>query len=156
MKRIAIVLVIALAGTAGLAAQPAWGPMGGPGPMMGQRFNQAPQAAPKSVTLEGKLVFVDSYPAIQVKDKTYMLRMPGFYYYAYTDGIKEGASVKAEGYELPAFPGQDKPFFAVTKATIGSKTYDLAQLSQGRGGMGMGMGPMGGMMGGHGRRGGRW
>jgi len=154
MKRIAIVLVVALVGAAGLVAQPAWGRGA---PMMGRGFGQVPaQEAPKSTNIEGKLVFVDSYPAVQVKDKTYILRMPRFYYYAYTDGIKEGAAVKAEGYELPALPGQDKPYFAVTKAVIGSKTYDLSALANGGFGPGMGgrggaMGGRGGMMGGRGR-----
>jgi hypothetical protein len=154
MKRTAVVLAIALA-SAGLAfAQPVGPGMGG-GPGRGNNPNaqQQQQEAPKTVTIEGKLVFIDSYPAVQTKDKTYILRMPRFYYYAYTDGIKEGAQVKAEGVVLPTFPGQDKPFFAVTKATIGAKTYDLSELAQQRGfcvgGMGMGPGGMGGP-------GGRW
>jgi hypothetical protein len=152
MKRIAIVLVIALAGAGLVVAQPFGG--SGVGPGMGRGF--APyaqqQEAPKTVTIEGKLVFIDSYPAVQTKDKTYILRMPRFYYYAYTDGIKEGVQVKAEGYELPAFPGQEKPFFAATKATIGAKTYDLT-LQGTRGAALCGPGFGGGMMGG---RGGRW
>jgi len=153
-KRIAFVLVIALAG-AGLAmAQPFGGNPGqGPGMMMGQGYGPyAQQEAPQTATIEGKLVFVDEYPAVQTKDKTYILRMPRFYYYAYTDGIKEGAQVKAEGYELSTFPGQDRPFFAVSKATIGGKTYDIAALAFGNKIMG-GRGMRGGMMGG---RGGRW
>jgi hypothetical protein len=160
MKRIAIVLVVALAGGAALAAQPFGGR--GQGPLMGRDFyqgTQTPLEAPKPVTIEGKLVFVDTYPAVQTKDKTYILQMPRFYYYAYTDGIKEGAQVKAEGYEQPAFPGQDKPLFAVTKATIGAKTYDLATLEKdGMGMRGMMRGMMDGMMGGRGGpgKGGRW
>jgi len=166
MKRIAIVLVVALVGGAALVAQPARGPMMGRG--FGQGM-QTTQEAPKTITIEGKLSFVDGHPAVQAKDKTYMLNMPRFYYYAYTDGIKEGAQVKAEGYAMPTVPGQDKPYFSVTKATIGAKTYDMAELSADRadncvmGGMMGGRAMMGGrgMMGGQGdvgggRKGGRW
>jgi len=160
MKRIAFVLVVALVGGAALVAQPAWGPMMGRGYGQGA---QTAQEAPKTVTIEGKLSFVDGHPAVVAKDKTYMLQMPRFYYYAYTDGIKEGAQVKAEGYVMPTVPGQDKPYFSVTKATIGAKTYDMAELASDRAkGCAMG-GMMGGraMMGGRGgfsggRKGGRW
>ena len=99
--------------------------------------------APVSATIEGKLVLVDQHPAVQAKDKTYILRWPGFYFHAYVDGIKEGSSIKAEGYLLPTFPGQDKPFFDVAKAVIGSKTYEDDDFGPGMGmmgGPGMGMG----------------
>jgi hypothetical protein len=162
MKRTAIVLVVALASAGALFAQGA-GPGLGRGPMMGRGYNQGQalqQEAPKTSTIEGKLLLVDKYPALQAKDKTYMLRWPSFFFYAYTDGIKEGAQVKVEGYELPAFPGQDKPFFAVVKVTIGAKVYDLSQDDGfGPGGCPMMGGPGGGgrgMMGGRGGRGGRW
>lgn len=122
----------------------------------------------QAVTLEGKLAFIDDYPALQTKDTTYMLRMPRFYYYAYTDNIREGAQMKVQGYALPTFPGQDKPFLMVKTATIGSKTYDFSAFGRGIGGRGMmggygmggyggGYGPRGGgMMGGYGAQGGGW
>lgn len=148
MKRIVIVLFIGLAAAGAIAAQPFYGN----GPMMGYGFQQA--AAPQITTLDGKLSFIDGYPAIVTKDKTYMVHLPRFYYYAYTDGIKEGAQLKLEGYELPSIPGQDKPFFAVTKATINGKVYDIAAQAYGRRGAlranGMG-GNYGPMMGGRGR-----
>jgi len=162
MKRIVTATAVALT-LAGLAfAQPYGG--GGYGPMMGgpngaQAPNGAVQAAPQAKTIEGKLVFVDKIPAVQTKDKTYLIRMPGFFQDAYFDGIKEGAAVKLDGYELPALPGQDKPWFFATKAVINGKTYDNTTQGYGRmGGFGGGhpgmMGGFGGMMGG--RRGGRW
>ncbi|HUW42078.1 MAG TPA: hypothetical protein VMV90_13820 [Rectinemataceae bacterium] len=176
MKRTIIVLAIALA-TAGMAfaqqnggTQNAQPPFGGPGygRMMGGFAGGSGYAA-TPVTLEGKLVFIDQYPALQTKDATYMLRMPRFYYYAYTDNIREGAQMKVQGFVLPTFPGQDKPFVMVRSATIGSKTYDFSAFGPrggcfggregSRGGPGYGMGgygPRGGMMGGYGQQGGGW
>ncbi len=140
MKRIAIALVISLA-LAGLAiAQPygyGSGPMGrfGGGPAYGA--NQAPA---QTKTLEGTLVFVDQVPAIKTKDATYIIRMPGFFRTAYIDGIKEGAAMKLEGYDLGNVPGQANPYFFVTKASVNGKTYDLGQYGAGRGGLGAGRG----------------
>jgi hypothetical protein len=158
MKRITLALVGGLALASLALAQPygggGFGPMGG-GPYAGGQPGVA-QNAPEAKTIEGKLVFVDKIPAIQTKDKTYLIRMPQFFENAYFDGIKEGASVKADGYEFAALAGQDKPWFAVTKAVIGGKTYDYTTLGFGhmggrRGGPG-GFGPMGGP----GMMGGRW
>jgi hypothetical protein len=155
MKRITIILTLGLVAAAALAAQP----------MMGRGYGFAPNAAPAAptvTTIEGKLVFVDKYPAIQAKDKTYMLHLPQFFFNAYNDGIKEGATVKAEGYVLPTVPGQDKPYFQATKAVINGKTYELDTQAWGGGHMmGGGYGQMGGrgMMGDRGPmggRGGRW
>ncbi|MEI6876863.1 MAG: hypothetical protein WCL50_17245 [Spirochaetota bacterium] len=152
MKRITLVLVggIALASLA--FAQPY--NRSANGPMMGGRYHNAQpgsvQAEPTAKNIEGKLVFVDKIPAIQTKDKTYLIRMPQFFENAYFDSIKEGAQVKADGFEFAALPGQDKPWFAVTKATIGAKTYDYSTqgFGPGRGGAG-GRGSRGGMMGGN-------
>ncbi len=142
MKRITIALLVAMTGAGFLAAQP--GPWGGP--MMGGRGGYYGYTAPKASTIEGKLAFADTYPTVQTKDKTYSLRAPGFFYYAYTDKIADGAQVKAEGYELPAVPGQDNPGFFATKLTINGKTYDLGS-RRGDFGGGRGFdGPRGGMM----------
>ena len=117
---------------------------------------QAPQAAaPVARSLDGKLAFQDDYPVLQAKDKAYIIRMPRFYYYAYTDGIKAGDQIHVDGYEMTAAPGADKATILVTKATINGKTYDFTT-AWGRGRM------MGGMMGGFGQGGrgpmghGRW
>jgi len=171
MKRIVVVLAVALA-TAGIAfaqadnsTQGSQPQFGGPGPggMMGG-FAGGPGFAATTTTIEGKLVFVDDTPALQAKDKTYIIRMPRFYYYAYTDNIREGAQMKLTGYVLPTFPGQDKPFFMVRTATIGSKTYDFSTLVRGFGGRGIqergrggyGMGGYGPGMMGYGPMGGGW
>jgi hypothetical protein len=151
MKKITLTLLgaVAMIGLATAQPSPGYGP--GNGPMWGGQIQSEPQAK----SIEGRLVFVDKIPAIQTKDKTYLIRMPEFFENAYFDGIKEGATIKADGFEFAALPGQDRPWFAVTKATIGGKTYDYTTLGFGQGRMG-GRGPWGGpgaMMGG---RGGRW
>ena len=104
MKRIVTVLAIAMT-SAGIAfAQPARGGMGmGPNPSQ--------QEEPKSLTIEGKLLIIDKFPALQTKDKTFILHWRNFYFNAYTDGIKEGSQLKVDGYELPGFPGQGQALF---------------------------------------------
>ena len=96
MKKLAIGIAL-LAATVGIASAQGFGG----GPMMGRGYpyQAAPgavQAAPTAKTIEGKLVFVDGVPALQAKDKTYLVHLPRFYYYAYTDGIKEGAAMKLD------------------------------------------------------------
>ncbi len=122
----------------------------------GVAFAQAPGAAAapalKTITLEGKLDFVDGHPVLVAKDgKTWNIGMPRFYYYAYTDGIKKDAAVKVEGYELPAWPGQTVGAVRVVKATIAGKTYDFTAVMQGFPGFGGGnrgmMGGCGGLYG---------
>jgi hypothetical protein len=118
-----------------------------PSPQQGQ--NAGPQMmgpaglqnqTPVAKSLDGKLAFVDDQPVIQTKDKTYLIKMPRFYYYAYNDGFKAGDQMKLDGYEIPSLPGQDKPFFLVTKAVINGKTYDFTgaysmRMLRGRAGM---------------------
>lgn len=96
--------------------------------------------APVAKSLEGKLAFVDDMPVLQTKDKSYLIEMPRFYYYAYTEGFKVGDQMKLDGYELGAAPGQDKPVFLVTKLVINGKTFDFTAAFAPRGG------PMGGMI----------
>jgi hypothetical protein len=145
MKRIVIVMVIAISAVGIASAQRGgWG-MAGP-----NQPSAVQQAQPKAASIEGKLAFVDKVPAVQTKDKTYYLHFQGFYYYAYTDGIKEGDTLKLDGYELAALPGSDKPGFVVTKAVINGKTYDftapgnmMGRGSRGNFGMMGQQGPMG-------------
>lgn len=159
--------------TANQAAQ-AGGP--GMGPAQGAQQMQPP-APPKAVHLEGKLAFVDDQPVLQTKDGSYIIRMPRFYYYAYTEGFKAGDAMKLDGFVLsvPAAPqgaasqgsvqqgaaAQAQPVLFVTKAVVGSKTYDFSA-TYGRGGMmgGRGMRGQMGCFGNDGRdqgnRGGRW
>lgn len=148
MKKTAIGLVLLVTGLGFATAQG----MMGQGPYgYGPQGAQASQAAPVAKSVDGKLAFQGEYVVLQAKDKAYYIHMPRFYYYAYTDGIKAGADVHVDGYEIPAVPGSDKASIMVTKATINGKTYDFtATFGRGRGGMMGGYG-QGGMMGGYGR-----
>lgn len=131
-----------------------WG-MGRFGMMYGWG-NYGDRISGKARSIEGALAFADGGPVIQTKDASYVLGFPDFYYYAYTDGIKEGAALKLEGFEFASGPGAAKAYFAVAKASINGKTYDFSgfgaggMMGGGRGGMMGGYG--GGMMGGWGPR----
>ncbi len=145
MKRIAIVLLIAVVATGAVAAQGYWG-------------TTPPAAATQTlVKIEGKLALVQGHPAIVVKDKTYFVQMPQLVY-GFIDGLAEGATVKLEGYEQAVPLAANSFFYRVTKLTFGGKDYDLSQMAGGMmGGRGMmgGADSRGGMMGGRGGRGGR-
>jgi hypothetical protein len=87
--------------------------------------------------VEGKLSLVNGMIAIQSAGKTYYVgglqRLVGF-----IDGLKEGASVKVEGYAraLPAAP--EYIHLRLTKLTFNGKDYDLSQFGgkgKSRGGM---------------------
>jgi hypothetical protein len=162
MKKFSLGLILALA-VIGLASAQSF-PMG-PGPQGGYQYGpqqaQIAGQAPVAKSLDGKLAFSGEFPVLQAKDKAYIIRMPRFYYYAYTEGFKAGDSVHLDGYELPTVPGQDKAYFLVTKAVISGKTYDFTAAfghgMMGRGGMmggfdngGNGRGRGQGMMGGRG------
>jgi hypothetical protein len=153
MRKLALGLLLSMA-IAGMAAAqqglPAT-PPSAPGPY-GLRGQVGPGALPQlqAKSVEGKLAFANTKPTIVAKDKTYLLDMRQFFYYAYTDGIKAGDQMKLDGYELPTIAGQDQPVFLVTKAVINGKTYDFtADFARGMGRRGMGDG---GMMG-YGNRG---
>jgi hypothetical protein len=131
MKRTFLVLaIVALALGTGFA-QP------GPGAIAGQ------QSAPAIVKVEGKLALVNGLPGIQTKDKTYYVHIPAWFY-GFVDTLKEGASVKVEGYEmaLPQAPAYSN--LLVTKISVGGKDYDLSNAM----GTGLRQGARGGMMGG--------
>jgi hypothetical protein len=165
---LALILMAATFATAQTASGQATGPVG-PGRGMMLAANQQAPVAPKAVHLEGKLAFVDDQPVLQTKDGSYLVHMPRFYYYAYTEGFKAGDTLKLDGYVFTApaaadvsqgstpQAGQQQVIF-VTKAVVGAKTYDFSA-AYGRGGR---MGGRGGMMGsngcdiGQGNRGGRW
>lgn len=90
---------------------------------------QAPQVEPVASSIEGKLALVQGRPALIVRDKTYYLRMPQTLY-GFIDGLKEGASVKLEGLEIPVPLASNTYFFQVNKLTIGSKTYDMPEMAR--------------------------
>jgi len=146
MKKIVTVCIVALTAIGAVSAQ-AFG--GGPG-MMGQGFQPQAQvqAAQVKTTIEGKLALVQGHPSIIIKDKTYFVQLPQTLY-GFIDGLKEGATVKLEGYELAIPYAPNSYFFRTTMLTIGAKSYDLSEF-MGQGMMGGRGGAMGGQMGGRG------
>lgn len=147
MKRILIIVAAGLIATGSLSAQAF-----GPGPLAATQTQNL-----QTVKVEGKLALVNGMISVQSGGKTYYVgglnRLIGF-----IDGLKEGSSVKLEGYAvaLPAAP--EYLHLRVTKLTFNGKEYDLSN-SFGRG-IGA-MGPMGrngsaGQFNGRGGRGGCW
>jgi hypothetical protein len=95
-------------------------------------------------SVNGALIFIDDRPAIKTDNGTVFLAMPDFFKYAYLDGIKAGAAIKATGMLVPqpapkpapaaqasttASSGSDKTIqpgqatLVATEVTIGAKTY---------------------------------
>jgi hypothetical protein len=130
MKRFITVIAIASMAIAGASAQ-GFGQIGPRGPGVQATATQVVS------TIEGKLSLVQGHPALVAKDKTYFVQLPQFMY-GFVDGLKEGATVKLEGYEMAIPYAPNSYFFRSTKLTLGTKVYDLAQFT----------GMMGGMMGG--------
>jgi hypothetical protein len=134
MKRILAIAMIAMVAGGFLGAQSMRGLFG--------------PAQPEAKTIEGKLAFVEEYPAVKVGTTTYLLAMPDFYYLAYTNGWKDGAAVKAEGYEIKAASDSYKPEmprFVVSKLTVNGKEVALSDRAKAMGGF-MGRGGMIGRM----------
>ena len=166
MKKTVIAMVILLA-AAGIASAQPWGGQGG---MMGQGTNNfgqrswAPaQTAPtlEKITLEGTLELVNARIVIKKDAKTYYVMIPSRLY-GFVDGLKEGASVKVEGYVHEVYGVKDSFAVRAEKLTVAGKTIDLgtaagtpAPFGGMRGGAngggkrgGMAGGMMGGRMGG--------
>ena len=139
MKRTGIVLVLAMIAGTLLIAQSTPAPFPAPG------FTQA---AAQIVKVDGKLALINGIIGIKSGSKTYyvpmLMRLSGF-----VDGIKEGASVKVEGYEYPLAAAPEYSTVAVTKLTVGGKDYDLSQFAGYGYGPGMGYGRHGGLWGGY-------
>jgi hypothetical protein len=110
MKKIGLILALAAIACGGIFAQAA----------------PAPAAAATVVQVSGSLSLVNGHIALKDGGKTYYLegiqRMVGF-----VDGLKEGASIKAEGYALPMNLAPDYAFLRLTKVTFNGKSYDIAQ-----------------------------
>lgn len=147
MKKVAVLLVLALA-LGGLAtAQPGPGAWGPPGPYgYGPQGRAVPPAfAPvqgEVVKVDGTLSLINGRIALKSGGKTYYVPMLGRYA-GFIEGLKEGAYVKLEGYEFPYPVAPEYSMLRVTKLTVGGKDYDFSQLGYGLGGYG----PRGGMMG---------
>lgn len=121
MKKSLIVLIVGITAIGAVSAQ---GFARGPG------MAQSPQSQvqPVASTIEGKLALVQGHPALIVKDKTYYVRMPQTLY-GFIDGLKEGATVKLEGFEMAIPLATNTYFFQVSTLTIGAKSYDLSQMA---------------------------
>jgi len=141
MKKLLFVAVLALVAGAAVFAQVGPGMMG-TRRMMNTAAQSADQTIAKTVTVEGKLALINGTIGIKSGTKTYYLpnlgRLAGF-----IDGVKEGSSVKVEGYEYPLAGAPEYSTVMVTKLTVGGKDYDLSQASCGNM-----MGSRGNMMGG--------
>jgi hypothetical protein len=115
----------------------------------------APLTSGQKLTLTGPLSFQNLiHPTLKSGDKVYELMVPR--YLVYQAGLKEGAKVTVEGYQVAEDDATIDVF--VTKATIDGKDYDLSQV-RGRGMMGDGTrgdGRWGGGMRGNSPRGGSW
>jgi hypothetical protein len=143
---LSLVLGFALTAVAFASGQNEPSPAAGPGwagPGNGQKL-----------VLAGSVSFQNLiHPTLKAGDKVYELMVPR--YLVYRSGVKEGAKVTVEGYQVIGMPRwaderDDNIDVFVTKATIDGKEYDLS-LYRGRmmNGWGRGYGP--GMMGGRGR-----
>ncbi len=128
----------------------------------GQKEPGAPAPGPNAADSGQKLVLTGSlafqnliHPTLKSGDKVYELLVPR--YLVYRSGLKEGAQVTVEGYQVTARPpwaqGDDGNIDVfVTRATINGKDYDLSQFRGPMGGgYGYGRGMMGGWGGGYGR-----
>jgi hypothetical protein len=146
MKRIAIVLIIALVGAAAVSAQ-GFGMRAAPAATV--------QAAQEIVKIDGKLSLVEGHPAVVSGGKTYFVRIPGMLY-GFLDSLKEGAAVKLEGYASAVPLATNSFFYQATKLTVGGKDYDLSQYANRGGMMGAPNGGPAGRGGMQGGRGGRW
>ena len=153
MKKALVVVAIAFLLVGAASAQPRMGQ--GVAPFYGQGYGfQAPTVtiALEKISLEGTLELVDSRVAIKKDSKTYFVMIPNRLY-GFVDGLKEGASVKVEGYshEIPGL--KDTYAVRVNTLTLNGRTIDLANSAVSAFPMGGGM--MGGSwMGGKGNRGG--
>jgi len=104
------------------------------------------------ITVEGTLAFRDSVPVISTKDGDWILPPGPFYQLAYQNNLKEGATIKAEGFAAPCPPAREddksakqlesaKGVLVFTKLAANGKELDLSALGGfGRGGPGPMMG----------------
>lgn len=160
MKKTVIALAILLV-AAGIASAQPWAGQGAQGGMMGQAYNNfgqrswAPaQTLPtlEKITLEGTLELVNARVAIKKDAKTYYVAIPSRLF-GFVDGLKEGVSVKIEGYSHEVYGVKDSYTVRPEKLTVAGKTIDLgtvAGVAAPFGGMrgGANGGSVGGMMGG--------
>jgi len=93
----------------------------------------------ESRTIEGKLTFVDSVPTITDGNESWALPPGPFYQVAWENGIKEGDTLKVEGFVNDRTRGDEKmQMIRPTKAWSNGKEVDVS--SAGRMGRGPGLG----------------
>ncbi|MCX7025954.1 MAG: hypothetical protein NT061_00375 [Spirochaetes bacterium] len=134
MKKLGIVLILALAASSVLFAQAAPIPYG---------FQAYAQVSAQTIKIDGKLDLINGMIGLKSGSKTYYVPMLGRLS-GFVESLKEGASVKVEGYEYPLAATPGYSVVTVTKLNVGGKDYDLGQFAS----YGMNYGRHGGMMGG--------
>ena len=149
MNRKASFILFAVITAASMVAQPFGG---GPGMMGGN-----PPVQNATITkVEGTLALVNGMVAIQTKEKKVFYVMGLQHLLGFVDGLKEGATVKAEGYADSLNLAPEYTMLRLTKVNFNGRDFDLSQIGPGNGGRGRGMGGQGGMMGGQGNNGGNY
>lgn len=129
MKKLSVLLILALA-VGGLAvAQPVPGPWGAPSRPVPPAFAY-PQG--ELVKVDGTLSLINGWIGLKSGGKTYYVPMLGKYA-GFIEGLKEGAYVKMEGYEFPYAVAPEYSMLHVTKLTVGGKEYDFSQIAYGYG-----------------------
>jgi|GEM_PF-1848160 len=148
-KTLMITMALALLGAVALSAQ-------SPAPA-GRRADRETCAdrnrlSREPITVEGTLAFRDSVPVISTKDGDWILPPGPFYQLAYQNNLKEGATIKAEGFAAQCPPAREddksakqlesaKGVLVFTKLAANGKELDLSALGGfGRGGPGPMMG----------------
>ncbi|MFQ3621278.1 MAG: hypothetical protein SNJ78_10105 [Spirochaetales bacterium] len=121
MKKVMFVLMIALAATGLVFAQP------GPAPW-GRQMPYAPiQSQQELVKVDGTLSLINGMIGVKSGSKTYytpmLARLAGF-----IEGIKEGGFVRLEGYAFPIPAAPEYNMLRVTKLSVGGKEYDFSQM----------------------------
>lgn len=169
MKKALVLIAIALVSVAAVSAQPWAGqtqqafpprygyqtapvaPVAPTAPLgYGRGYGLAMAQVPvnfEKITLEGTLELVNSQIAIKKDAKTYYVMIPNRLV-GFVDGLKEGASVKVEGYSHEIVGLKDSYGVHVDTLTLNGKTIDLNTPVAPAGiGYGYGRGMMGGAAG---------
>ncbi|MDR0475925.1 MAG: hypothetical protein LBH43_19945 [Treponema sp.] len=137
MKRIimCVFLTVVVAGGLLFAQSRRWPGFGrGSGRGAGPVQEQGPQGktgtegrkAPEKISISGVLGIAKGHIAVKSGDTTYYLTGLNRYM-GFIDGLKEGASVKLEGYSRKIRNGDsdNEAYMRVSQLTLNGKTYDL-------------------------------
>jgi hypothetical protein len=100
---------------------------------------RAPGVSQTKTEVTGKLSFDDWHPTLKTDKEEYALMVPGRY--RYDIDVKEGDTIKAEGYLVENAPwcaDDNEKGLLVTKAVVNGKEYEIDQRGWGPGAMGPG------------------